>query len=57
MTHNVKEIEENLLKIMSDCMDKVNSIKMKKTEFKADGTIVTETDKKIHNAIEIFIKT
>ena len=35
-------------------MDKVNSIKMKKTEFKADGTIVIETDK-IHNAIEIFL--
>ena len=52
MILDIKKIEENLLKIMSICIDTVNSIKVKKSELKVDGTLITETDKKIHNTIE-----
>ena len=55
MILNIKKIEENLLKIMSICIDTVNSIKVKKSELKVDGTLITETDKKIHSTIEKFL--
>ena len=55
MILNIKKIEESLIRIMSFCIDKVNSTKVKKSELKADGTLITETDKKIHCTIEMFL--
>ena len=55
MILNIKKIEESLIRIMSFCIDKVNSTKVKKSELKVDGTLITETDKKIHSTIEKFL--
>tara|TARA_Y100000589_G_scaffold331899_1_gene387797 strand:- start:4062 stop:4856 length:795 start_codon:yes stop_codon:yes gene_type:complete len=55
MIYDTKIIEEYLLKIMSVCIDTVNSIKIKKSELKKDGTVVTQADKRVHSTIEMFL--
>ena len=55
MISKITKIEKGLLEIMSKCIDTVNSIKSKKAELKLDGSLITETDKKIHDMIEKFL--